>query len=159
MSSGELLNRLEELCRRGAVFIFLGNELWGDDAAGLTVGRALAGRVDPGRLILCGEGLEACTGKIKKRKPRIVVLVDAVDAGLPPGSVVLTSLQSEDSPPPLSTHSLPKTLLLRLLGVEEAWVLGVQVGSRGLGEPLSAEVAAACSSLTRLLLSLLGGNR
>lgn len=158
-SNGELLTLLEELLMRGAVLIFLGNELRGDDAAGLAVGRALAGRVDPRRVVLCGEGLESCTSRIRRRKPKLAVLVDAVDAGLPPGSVVVASVRSEGSPPPLSTHGLPKALLLKLLGVEEAWILGVQVGSRSVGAPLTPEVAAACSSLAKLLLGLLGKKR
>lgn len=151
----ESLSRLKELLERGAVLIFLGNELRGDDAAGLLIGRALAGRVDPERIVLCYEGLEACTSRIRRLKPRLVILVDAVEAGLQPGSVVLASLESEESPPPFSTHNLPKALVLKLLGVAEAWLLGIQAGSRDLGAPPTSEVREACSLLAKFLLSLL----
>lgn len=155
-----LRGKLAELLRRRAALVFLGNELRGDDAAGLRVGRLLlrlCGRRDA--LILCPGGLENCAGEVRRAAAEVVILVDAVDAGLEPGAVVLASLSSERCPPPLSTHDLPKGLLLSLAGVREAWVLGVQVGSLEVGSPLSPEVSRACEALAGLLAGLLCGTR
>uniref|UniRef100_A0A7C3SL71 Hydrogenase maturation protease n=1 Tax=Thermofilum pendens TaxID=2269 RepID=A0A7C3SL71_THEPE len=110
-------------------------------------------------MILCAEGLENCTGRIREVGAEVVILVDAVDAGLEPGALVLASLDSEQSPPPLSTHGLPKRLILSAVGVREAWVLGIQVKSLGVGASLSPEVSKACEMLAGLLAELLCGMR
>lgn len=151
----ELESSIRRLLARGALVVFLGNELRGDDAAGLRVGEAVAGVAGTERVVVCAEGLEMCTSRIRARKPKLILLVDAVEAGLKPGSVVLANLREEDAFHFASTHSLPKSLVLRLLGVEEVWLLGVQVGTRDVGAPLSAEVAETCEALTRILRRLL----
>jgi hydrogenase maturation protease len=151
------VDKLRELVSRGAVLVFLGNEIRGDDAAGILIGRRLAERFGESRnIFVCEMGLEVCSVDLRSLNPRIVVLVDAVMApGLEPGDIVLAPAESEEVYTPLSTHAIPKTLILKSLGVEEAWILGVQVQSIGIGDEMTPRVREAVEKLTSILETVL----
>ena len=131
--------------RSRALVVALGNELRGDDAVGLEIGRRLDGvRVivtesEPTRLIEEWEGADP------------LVLVDAARSGGRPGTIHRIDLAAERLPAELfkgSTHhfSLADTVeLARALGrlPERAYVVAVEGASFDTGAALSPEVEAA----------------
>jgi len=151
------VDKLRELVNRGAVLVFLGNEIRGDDAAGLLIGKRLAEMFGESRNILvCEGGLEVCSVDLRSLNPKIVVLVDAVIApDLEPGDIVLAPAESEEMYTLPTTHALPKTLILKSIGVEEAWILGIQAQSTGIGDEMSPRVREAVEKLVSILETIL----
>ncbi len=140
--------------RRVAV-VGVGNELHGDDAAGLAVARALEPLAGEHLLVIdAGPAPENVTGALRRFAPDLIVLVDAADMGEAPGAVRWLDWESVAGVGG-TTHSLPLTVLARYL-IDE---LGCEVGLLGiqplnvalLGSPLSAEVQAAVDAVTRAL--------
>lgn len=124
----------------------IGQELRGDDAAGLEVARRLrlpaAARKDL-LVIEAGAAPEAFTGPLRSFKPELVVLVDAARMGTYPGSVLYLDWR-EVSAYQGSTHSLPLSTLARYLETEigcEVWLLGIEPAHTDFDRPLSPSAA------------------
>ena len=120
----------------------VGHELRGDDGAGLIAARALASAArdhDWLLVIEAGPAPENCTGALRRFCPDLVVLIDAAQMGLEPGSVRwLAWLDSTGIS--ASTHSLP----LHLVGSYLRYELGCEIGLIGI-QPLSTEIGEAPS--------------
>jgi len=145
----ELKSRIGEvLAEDGRVLIIcLGNEMRGDDAFGVLVYRMLRERGV--RLVInAGEAPENHLGAIKRRRPSLLVVVDAL-LGVPPGEVRMASLREVAEAPPVSTHLLPLSLLARLAGLreEQVVVVGCGVERLGFGEEPSRAVAEAAAEV------------
>ncbi len=145
--------REEDRVRGSRVVVGVGNPLRRDDGAGVWVARQLAGA--PGWVTIpAGLALENVIGKIEKLPPKLVVVVDAAELGLPPGE--FRRLPWEWRGRMLaSTHGLPLELVLGRLSqeVENLELVGIQPGELGWGEGLSPQVAAGAQRLVELLLS------
>jgi hydrogenase maturation protease len=142
--------------RARLAIIGIGNELRGDDAAGLEVVRRL-GDLDPAAVAVHehrGEGLgliDAWEGT------DTVLLVDAVRSGAAPGSIHVHDASARPLPPFRrggSTHAFSAAdaiELARRLGRLPATVIvfGVEGGRWELGEPLSDPVSGALPELVR----------
>jgi hydrogenase 3 maturation protease len=139
----------------------VGNELNGDDAAGVAVVRALnealAGQP---RLLLIEAGLapENFTGPLRRFAPNLVLIVDAANMGDEPGSVRWVDWQDTDGLS-ASTHSLPPsvlaTYLIHELGCQVA-LLGIQAQQVEFGEPVSTPVQRAVVEVVDGLTEILG---
>jgi len=133
------------------VLLGLGNPLGRDDGVGLYVASELHA---PDWLTIPAQSLENVLGKVEKADPEKLVIVDAAEMGLPPGTI--RRLPLEASAKMLgSTHGLPLSFLLSLVRVSEVMLIGIQPKEYGLGEGLSPEVRAAAD----FLISLLRENR
>jgi hydrogenase 3 maturation protease len=134
------------------VLLGIGNELQGDDAAGLLVIRALTARLGSSPTVLTLEGgvaPENFTGKIRKFKPDLVLFVDAADLGADAGSVEWVRLDQIDGFS-ASSHILPLSVLAKFIIADtgcEVGVLGIQPQSLELGEDVSEPVQKAINSL------------
>lgn len=155
-----LRQRLKKLSRpepRLAV-VGVGQELRGDDGAGVTVARQLLEAAPkPGFLVVdAGPAPENCTGLLRRFAPDIVVVVDAAALHLPPGSIQL--LTGDDIVGlSASTHSLPLHLLTRYLMAElgcRLILLGIQPEDTTIGAPLSPLVEKAVKEVVAGVLSL-----
>lgn len=133
----------------------VGNELHGDDAAGVAVARALEPLSGERLLVLdAGPAPENVTGALRRFAPDFILLVDAADMGEEPGTVRWLEWESVANVGG-STHSLPLTVVVRYL-IEE---LGCEIGLLGiqplklplLGRPLSDEVQAAVGTVVRAI--------
>lgn len=130
----------------------IGQELHGDDAAGLAVVRALRralGRRDGGGAhvlpIEGGPAPENVTGALRRFGPDLVLLVDAGLLGLAAGAVRWLDWRSLDGVT-ASSHTMPPRLVATYLGQElgcEVGLLGIEPLATTFGEPLSAPVRAA----------------
>jgi hydrogenase maturation protease len=140
--------------------VCLGNRYRGDDAVGPLVAdrlRAAGATVldcddEPTRLLERWAGVE------------LVVIVDAVCSGAPPGTVHRLPLDGETLPRDLrlaSTHafSVPEALeLARVVGraPKRVVVLGVEGAAFGMGDPLTPNVADAIDDAAAAALEEIG---
>jgi hydrogenase maturation protease len=133
----------------GALVVGVGNELRGDDAAGLLVARAVGGRElsgDPVGLLELWDGA-----------PRVVV-VDATRSGAAPGTI--RTIDGVRERLPLTSRFEGHTggvaeaiALARELGrlPDELLLVGIEGASFELGRAVSEPVRAAVAQLTREL--------
>ena len=129
------------------ILLGLGNPVARDDAVGLWVAEALRGAE---WLSIPASALENVLGLVEKEKPEKLVIVDAAEMGLPPGTIRRLPL-GKGAEMLGSTHGLPLSFLISLVDVPEVVLIGIQPKEYGLGEGLSPEVQAAADSLIRLL--------
>lgn len=137
----------------------IGNEMRGDDAAGILVVRALNLRVanfEGLRIIEGGHTPENATADLRKFSPDLVLLIDAADMGKEAGSIALIPMEQIDGMS-ANTHSLPLSMLARYLTLEldcEVALLGIQPKSIEMGEPVSREVNQAVSDIAEEISTL-----
>jgi hydrogenase 3 maturation protease len=145
----------------------VGQELNGDDAAGVLVARRLAKQQrarenDPRPAsisLLVVEGAHApenCTGALRRFAPDLVLLVDAAEMEDPPGTVRWLDWH-EAVGLDASTHSLPASMVARYLVGElscEVALIGIQVQDTSLGAGISPAVRRAIRSVSRGLTML-----
>jgi len=150
------LSEFLEGCRRLLV-LTVGNELRSDDGFGPYLASIIAGDVtERGHLLInAGTVPENFTGTIRSEKPSHIIIVDAVEMGEDPGTIMLIDRKriSEYS---ISTHAMPLSFLVRYLEEQSDCriaLMGVQPENLEFGMELSARVRGAAYELRDLLLS------
>lgn len=144
------------------LILCVGSPLRGDDALGVRAAQALRARVDlpPGVVVIDG-GTEG-VGLIPVMAPfRRVIVVDAVQMGLPPGTVRRfhwDEVRVRAGEPVLSLHQSDlggALLLAEALGAlpPELVIYGVQPHTTDWDQPLSAAVVHALPTLLDALLT------
>lgn len=136
----------------------LGNELDGDDAAGVLVARRLMPLASPHRLILdVGPAPENFTGPLRRFAPDFVLLVDAAHLNQPPGTIAYVDWQDVDGLS-ASTHSLPPSVFANFLISQlncQVGLLVVQAAHLQFDQPPSPAVQRAVQRITAGLTELL----
>jgi len=135
-------------------FMGVGNDLRGDDSAGLLVARALlADKVIsnlPDLLVLeGGSAPENHTGKIRAFQPEFVLIFDAAHMEATPGAIQWIPLDSVDGMS-ASSHSLPLSVLAHFLKLElgcDTAILGIQPDQNGIGGEITPFVRAAVNDI------------
>jgi hydrogenase 3 maturation protease len=134
----------------------IGNDLRGDDAAGILIVRALeksSAAVHPKiRDVLFldgGETPENQTSRMRAFRPDLVVLVDAARSGRPPGEIFLIKKETITDEE-VSTHRISLKLLVRF--IEES--IGPRVLFLGI-EPESTEPESAVSNAVQRAIFIL----
>ena len=100
---------------------------------------------------------ENLTGAIKRFKPGLVLLIDAIDMGLAAGELQLISPE-ELAGFSFSTHMLPLPVLMDYLQHElgcETLLIGVQAATLEFMAPMSPQVAAAVDTISSELLEMI----
>jgi len=95
----------------------IGNELNGDDAAGVLAVRVLRDRLaSRPQLLLIEAGLapEAFTAPLRRFKPDCVILIDAALLDETPGTIELVDWQQTDGLS-ATTHTLPPSVLVKFI--------------------------------------------
>ena len=119
----------------------IGHELRGDDAAGLLVARGLQAVADERLMVVeAGHAPENHTGRIRRHRPDLILLIDAAQLNEPPGTIRWLPAEAT-SGLSASTHTLPPYMLTRFLQAElgcELALLGVQPAGNTLGAPAIA---------------------
>jgi hydrogenase 3 maturation protease len=145
----------------------IGNELNGDDAAGVLSARALSASLkgsaantesDPNLLVIeAGAAPENFTGPLRRFQPDLVLLIDAADLDSTPGTIEWIDIQDADGLS-ASTHTLPPsvfaTFLINELNCQVA-VMGIQVKQVEFDQPPSSEILATVLELSRELAVIL----
>jgi hydrogenase 3 maturation protease len=137
----------------------VGQELCGDDGAGIAVARRLmdSSPVVPDLLVLdAGPAPENTSGALRQFRPDLVLLVDAAAMGVSPGSVRWLDWRQTVGIR-ASTHTLPLHILSSYLTAElgcEVALLGIQPASLSGEDRLSTPVEAAVDSIARAIRGL-----
>jgi hydrogenase 3 maturation protease len=141
----------------------VGNELNGDDAAGVRVVRELAARLaaTPGVLLIDGgTAPENFTGPLRRFRPDLVLEIDAADFNAAPGTTRWIDWRRADGLS-ASTHTLPPSVLARYLVCElgcEVALVGIQPADLTFGERMSPEVEKAVTDLAGELCAWLSAS-
>ncbi len=153
MSVQELKNKITGYTK--LVVIGVGNEMNGDDAAGMFIAKELQKTLsNPNvEVFLGGTTPENLTGPIKKTKASHILVIDAADfGGEPGGTKILDKEQIEGAG--FSTHSFPLSVFVDYLEQETgaAVVLfGIQPKSMRAGDGISREVEEALRKMIRAI--------
>lgn len=151
-------NSAKSKCLR-TVILGIGNELNGDDAAGIEVIRRLRMILNksPDLLLLEGGAApENVTAPIRRYAPEMVLLVDCAAMESKPGSIAWLNMADIDGLS-ASTHTLPLSVLAGFLQAElgcKIGLIGIQPESLEFGKPLSAQVDRAVAEIVTEILSL-----
>jgi hydrogenase 3 maturation protease len=138
----------------------VGNDMKGDDGAGVWVARALAARIRDAPDVLVidgGTAPESFTGPIRRFRPDLVVEIDAAHLDQDAGGVAWVDWRDADGMS-ASTHTLPPSVLARFLSDDlgcRVALIGIQPATLELGHGLSPDVAAAVEGLTDQLYAWL----
>ncbi len=139
---------LSSILERRVAIVGIGQELRGDDAAGIAVVRGLA----PHENVLILEAAsvpENITPSLRHFHPDVVLLVDAVQVNAAPGMVQIVDIDASTGLS-ASTHSLPLHVLADYWRSELACdviLIGIQPLQNAIGAPLSAPVKQAVCRL------------
>ena len=150
---------------RKVALLGIGNELNGDDAAGVRIARSLlrrqrAGRISrPDFLLVLDAGLapENVTGAVRRFGPDLVILVDAAEMGETPGTIHWLAWQ-DTTGVTAATHTLPPYMVAQYLAAEltcEVALIGIQPQDTSFGFPLSDPVRRAVRTVSDGLAHLL----
>jgi hydrogenase 3 maturation protease len=152
----------EALAGLRVAILGVGNELNGDDAAGMLIARGLreavrnpawAGNTDHLLIIEAGPAPESFSGPLRRFRPDLVLLVDAAELGLPPGSAAWIDWTEADAAA-ASTHTLSPSLfaqfLIEELGCRVA-MIGIQPEHLDFDRPVSEKVGRAVKKVTAVL--------
>ena len=137
----------------------IGNELRGDDAAGVIIARELQSMVGatlvgrpqgqaqglPLQVINAGAAPEAFTGQLRRFDPDLVIMIDAAQLNEPPGTIRLIEWQDTIGLS-ASTHSLPLNVIAQYLISElscEVIIIGLQSEANAFDTPLSPSMRRA----------------
>lgn len=154
------LKRLGSSNGSRVAIVGIGQELRGDDAAGVLVARALKSALAHIRSVLVIEGGQAPenqTGVLRRFEPDLVLLVDAAEMGAASGEVRWLT-QSQIDGLSASTHTLPLSMIAQFLSAElncEVTLIGIQPAQIILGTALSPAVQKAVDDLARRLAGTL----
>ena len=152
-----LAGHLAQVLTPQSVIVCVGNEMCGDDGAGVAVAQHLSGRV-PWTLFDTQNVPESFLMKIVECKPGTVVLVDALDFAAPPGSVELFEADRIGGQGP-STHGPAPLAFLELLAMFHPCrqaVLGIQPRQTDFGQPMSKCVRYAAKMVAHAFTILAG---
>ena len=149
------MDRLCELLVPGAAVVCMGNELLGDDGAGVCVGRRLDGYW-PWKVYNVQTAPENFLFLIADSRPAAVLVIDAMDFGAEPGAVALVEAELVAGQGP-GTHGPSPAAFLELLAMVHPCptaVLGIQPAQAATAAPLCPPVAAAVDGVAAALRTI-----
>ncbi|MCS7102744.1 MAG: hydrogenase maturation protease, partial [Candidatus Korarchaeum sp.] len=151
----ELKTILENTLDERTLLLCVGNELRGDDAVGVYIGRELQSRNFSD--IIVTSNPENYMDVIRKRSPEKIIIIDAVDFGERPGSIVFTELR--EFPQTISSHRIQFSKIIKFLGVDKAYILGIQPKKLGFSEEITPEVRRSADIIISLLSEVIRSRR
>lgn len=139
--------------------IGVGNEMRGDDCAGVFTARTLRYVLSarPGMLIIdAGSAPESCIGQLRAFGPDLVLFIDSADMDADPGSIQWLDWQVTGGT--IGTHGFPLSLLAQYLCDEIGCmigIIGIQPVQTDLGTPFSSSVRQAVARVVQDTTSIL----
>lgn len=157
MDAGEsLLTQLNKLRGSDTIIVGIGNTLKADDAAGSLVCKKLHQAKSSAEPIDTGTVPENYIQPIIKKKPRNLIVIDAIDFGGSPGQIKIFRPEQLSSLI-ISTHTLSPRVFIDMIRAEldiDVYFIGIQPVQTTLGQPVSAEVSRAVQQLSDALLKI-----
>lgn len=128
------------------LFAGIGNVLRSDDGTGVYISRRIKNRRNI--LSLTVEvSIENYIGKINSLNPDILILIDCVDMGLPPGSFKLLRVD-EVKDYTFNTHNISLKRVTEFF-TAQVYILGIQPESIGFGEKISYLVTKVADNIVK----------
>jgi hydrogenase 3 maturation protease len=137
----------------------VGNELMGDDAAGMLVVRKLKASLPEGslmRVIEGGPAPENCTGELRRLQPSLVIFVDAGNFGGHPGEIGFFSGDEAEGVSAFG-HALPLNVLGKYIKEElgcESLLLLIQPKNIGFDHGISGVITQAIEVLSNGIIDM-----
>lgn len=145
----------------GTIVLGIGNRLGGDDAAGALVPHILnqkRGRVK----VLVATGItaidagtapESYASVIRRHRPRLLIVIDAAEMGLPPGTLRIISAD-RIGVLSFSTHSMPLSVFISYVRqfCGRVLLVGLQPERTETGRRVSKAVRKSVTQLAELIL-------
>jgi len=128
------------------VLLTVGNGMMGDDGAGVLLAQMLGDQpLEDWRVVNGGSAPENVLHWIREMNAQRVLVVDAADMDLPPGSIRRINADRLEDPFLMTTHTLPLTFLIESLRefVPQVDLIGIQPNIVAFGFPMSEEVRLA----------------
>jgi len=128
----------------------VGNGMMGDDGAGVLLAKMLKeAPLEGWRVLNGGSSPENVMHQARELAPDRVLVVDATDMDLSPGTTRLIPEDRLDDPFLFSTHTMPLTFLIEALKefIPQVELLGIQPELVGFGAPMSDSVRAAVNKV------------
>ena len=154
MDSSSPIGALKALIKSSKNFtlICIGNELRGDDQVGIYLGSKLKKNSLQNKVIIAYSTPENCIDEVLNRNPDVVFFLDAVQASLKPGTIIVQELRSGESLGiSVSTHSIPIELVAAVMRSTSPkmrfFIIGVQIEQVEFGKKMSRVVKEAAKAL------------
>lgn len=144
---------------RRVAIIGIGSDLRADDAAGVEVVRSLRRHITSPNVLLIDGGVapENFTAQIKKFRPSHVIMIDATDLGLKPGTASIVDLNTITGPS-IFSHRLPLSIFADYLCVQDETkviFIGIQPANARIGAAMSKEVKRSVDATSAAILKAL----
>jgi hydrogenase 3 maturation protease len=130
------------------LLLTVGNGMMGDDGAGVLLAKMMQSTPLAGWEVLNGGAMpENVLHRVRELMPERVLVVDAADMDLEPGSICRIQDDKLNDPFLLTTHTLPLTFVIEALRefINQVDLLGIQPEVVAFGFPMTASVKAAVS--------------
>jgi len=131
---------------RKKLVLTVGNSMMGDDGAGALLAQMFKqSPLENWDVLNGGAAPENVVHHVREMKPEQVLLIDATDMDLPPGTIRRIDDERLEDPFLLTTHTLPLTYLIQALRefVPHVELLGIQPEVVAFGFPMSDSVRQA----------------
>jgi hydrogenase 3 maturation protease len=128
------------------ILLTVGNGMMGDDGAGVLLAQKLRQQpLEDWTVLNGGSAPENMIHRIRDANASRVLVVDAADMDLPPGSIRRIDAGRLEDPFLMTTHTLPLSFLIEALRefVPRVDLIGIQPGVIAFGFPMSEEVRLA----------------
>ena len=131
------------------LFVGIGNVLRKDDGVGVYISRKIR-ETERISVLTVEVSIENYIGKINRINPEILILIDCLDLGQPPGTCRLLSLDKIVDQT-FNTHNISLNRLGDFFRMK-VWVLGIQPQSVDFGEHLSEPVKETADRIVQAML-------
>ena len=151
-SCSRLRIQLKDVPFQDALIVGVGNTLRGDDGVGPLVCHELKA-ILPDRVIDAGTVPENYIGKIIKKAPQALVIIDAIDHNAQPGDIRVFRADEINSMA-ISSHSLSPALFVDVILNDispDVYIVGIQPKHLSLGCPPCLEVSRSAQTLVSLI--------
>ena len=132
------------------ILLTVGNAMMGDDGAGVLLAQMLREYpLENWMVIHGGSAPENVVHHIRELEASRVLVVDAADMDLPPGSIRGIQADRLEEPFLMTTHTLPLSFLIESLRefVPQVDLVGIQPRLVAFGFPMSEEVRLAVEQI------------
>lgn len=132
------------------LLLAVGNGMMGDDGAGVLLAQMLQDRpLASWKVLIGGSAPENVLHQVRSLDADRVLVVDAADMDLSPGSIRRIDANGLEDPFLMTTHTLPLTFLIESLQefVPQVDLVGIQPAVIAFGFPMSPEVRSAVETL------------
>ena len=152
-----ILGKIDIPLGKNVLVFGIGNMLKADDAFGSILAKRLKDKVKKISVIDAEETPENHLSKIKKQKPGIILLVDAIFCDLNPGEIKVFKPSEIINKAMFFTHNITLDLIMNFIAEQtqaKVFLIGVQPKEVMIKEGLSRELSVALDKLEQWFVEL-----